>query len=81
MWEAGEHRSHRDLADVRAAVAEADDVARLARDLGAAPERAREQVRAALVDSREEGVIAHQNGGGASSCRGTWVIAPSGCSV
>ncbi|WP_156221461.1 DEAD/DEAH box helicase [Pseudactinotalea suaedae] len=50
------------LAQARAVVAAADEVARLADELAAAPERAREQVRAAFVDSREERVLAQLDG-------------------
>ena len=57
------------LAQVRAVVADADAVARLASELAAAPERAREQVRAAFVDSREERVIAQLDGVAIGSLR------------
>lgn len=46
----------------RAVVAEADDVARLAAALDDAPEQARQQVRAAFVDSREEKVLTQLDG-------------------
>ncbi len=57
------------LERVRAVVAEADDVARLVTELALAPERAREQVRTAFVDSREEKVLAQLDGVPAASLR------------
>lgn len=57
------------VTEVRAVVAEADGVARLAADLAEAPDRAREQVRAAFVDSREEKVLAHLDGVPVASLR------------